>query len=356
MMDRLTLATIDAPDCPVSKHMAIFSASGDAPELAIDSREVSGITEGLTLLREGEVDMLAIPARLLHGRQLEMLEAECEVMGARTPRRPNLVLVSENKVYYQPKLAVILSDYKLVRRQLRRARRGLRILGPDAFASINELGEVPAGPLAKAEWMESLRQSGEIDGYITSRPVYDELGLNTRRHALLPDPKDRGGPHFLPLPYADLVVLLARRRFPPSISGQISEPEGSTAWWVQNQLIAGLGEEMLERTGVLVRHRHVRSLMKQAEENKDITLQQSFQNTEGEVLDDDVHVEIRLEVLSKNGHKTLGLERVITYSKYQHATISLLRDWEALVLEVSREVPKDFYTDVEAPAYIDLIE
>ena len=40
----------------------------------------------------------------------------------------------------------------------------------------------------------------------------------------------------------------------------------------------------------------------------------------------------------------------------QHATISLLRDWEALVLEVSREVPKDFYTDVEAPAYIDLIE
>jgi hypothetical protein len=33
-----------------------------------------------------------------------------------------------------------------------------------------------------------------------------------------------------------------------------------------------------------------------------------------------------------------------------------LRDWEALVLEVSREVPKDFYTDVEAPAYIDLIE
>ena len=125
---------------------------------------------------------------------------------------------------------------------------------------------------------------------------------------------------------------------------------------MQNHLIAGLNEEMLERTGVLVRHRQVSSLMKQAEEAKDITLLQSCHDTEGEVLDDDVHVEVRLEVLSKNGRRTLGLERVITYSRHQHATISLLRDWEALLLEGSREVPKDFYTDVEASAYLDLSE
>ena len=207
-----------------------------------------------------------------------------------------------------------------------------------------------------AEWMEAMRQSGAIDGYVTSRPVYDELELGVRRHALLPDPKDRGGPHFLPLPYADLVVVLARKRFPLSISAQISEREGNTVWWVQNHLIAGLNEKMLERTGVLVRHRQVSSLMKQAEETKDITLLQSCHDTEGEVLDDDVRVEVRLEVLSKNGHRTLSLERVITYSQYQHGIISLLRDWEALLLEASREVPKDFHTDVEAPAYLDLSE
>ena len=353
MMDLLTLATIDSPDCPVSEHIAIFSASGDAPELVIESLAVEGFSEGLAMLGSGKLDMLAIPARILHGRQLEMLEAGCEVVGARTPRRPNLVLVSENKIAYQPKSAVILSDSKLVRRQLRRARRGLRVLRPGAYASINELGKVPEEPVAMAEWMEAMRQSGAIDGYITSRPVYDELELGVRRHALLPDPKDRGDPHFLPLPYADLVVLLARKRFPLSISAQISEREGNTVWWIQNHLIAGLNEEMLERTGVLVRHRQISSLMKQAEETKDITLLQSCHDTEGDVLDDDVHVEVRLELLSKNGHRTLSLERVITYSQHQYAIISLLRDWEVLLLEASREVPKDFYTDVEAPAYID---
>ena len=101
-MDQITLATIDSPDCPVSEHIAIFSASGDAPELVIESLAVEGFSEGLAMLGRGKVDMLAIPARILHGRQLEMLEAGCEVVGARTPRRRNLELVSENKISYKP--------------------------------------------------------------------------------------------------------------------------------------------------------------------------------------------------------------------------------------------------------------
>jgi len=356
MMDELTLATIDSPDCPVSEHIAILSASGDAPEISIDSRAISDFSEGLTLLRDGEFDMVAMPARLLHGRQAEMLAAGCEVVGARAPRRPNLVLVSENKIDYQPKSAIILSDSKMVRRQLRRARRGLRILGPVAFAAISGIDEPPGEPVHLVEWLEGLRQRGEIDGYITSRPIYDKLDISGRRHALLPDPKDRGSVHFLPLPYADLVILMARMRFPISISEQISEPEGNTSWRVQDMVISGLSEDMLERTGVLVRHRHVRSLMKQAEEYKDITLEQSCHDTEGEVLDDDMRVEIRLEIVSKNGLRTLGLDRIVRHANYEHATISVLRDWEVLVREASREVPKDFYTDIEAPAYIDLVE
>ena len=356
MMDELTLATIDSPDCPVSEHIAILSASGDAPEISIDSRTINDFSEGLALLGDGELDMVAMPARLLHGRQAEMLAAGCEVVGARAPRRPNLVLVSDNKIDYQPKSAIILSDSKMVRRQLRRARRGIRILGPMAFAAIVGLDEPPSNPIPLVEWMEELRQSDDIDGYITSRPIYDELDISGRRHALLPDPKDRGGAHFLPLPYADLVILMARRRFPISISEQITEPEGNTSWRVQDLMISGLSEEMLERTGILVRHRHVRSLMKQAEEHKDITLEQSCHDTEGEVLGDDLHVEIRLEIVSKNGRKTLGLDRIVRHAIFEHATVSLVRDWDVLVREASREVPKDFYKDVDALAYIDLVE
>lgn len=355
-MDELTLATIDSPDCRVSEHIAILMASGDAPEIDIESRVVDGFSEALELLEEGELDMVALPATMLHGKQAEMLAAGCEVVGARAPRRPNLILVSENKITYQPKSAFILAEHKNVRRQLRRARRGLRVLGPVAYAAISELDGPPSDPLLLTEWMEDLRQNGEIDGYITSRAIYDELEIGGRRHALLPDPKDRGGAHFLPLPYADLVILMARRRFPNSITEQIAEPEGNTSWWVQDQLISGLSEDMLERTAVLVRHRHVRSLMKQAEEHKDIALEQSCHDTEGEVLDDDVHVEIRLEVVSKDGHRSLGLDRLIGHAEYQYATISMLRDWEVLVREASRPVPKDFYTDIEAPVYIDLDE
>ena len=46
-MDELTLATIDSPDCRVSEHIAILIASGDAPEIDIESRVVDGFSEAL---------------------------------------------------------------------------------------------------------------------------------------------------------------------------------------------------------------------------------------------------------------------------------------------------------------------
>tara|TARA_A100001037_G_scaffold11898_1_gene11232 strand:- start:11083 stop:11448 length:366 start_codon:yes stop_codon:yes gene_type:complete len=121
-------------------------------------------------------------------------------------------------------------------------------------------------------------------------------------------------------------------------------------------MISGLDSDMLERIGILVRHRQVRSLMKQAEEQRDLTLEQACHDTEGEVTESEVHVEFRIEVLSGNGRHTIGLDRVIKYSEFRHATISAIRDWDVLLKEASRPVPKDFYTDEEAPAFIDLEE
>ena len=59
-MDELTLATIDSPDCRVSEHIAILIASGDAPEIDIESRVVDGFSEALELLEEGELDLSLI--------------------------------------------------------------------------------------------------------------------------------------------------------------------------------------------------------------------------------------------------------------------------------------------------------
>ena len=196
----------------------------------------------------------------------------------------------------------------------------------------------------KAKWMEDLRRAGEIDGFVIPRGVYEGANLVSRRHSLLPDGMNEGDPVFLPPAYSDLIVLLARNRFPKSISKEISEREGETCWWVQNSMLGSLDPEMLEKIGVLVRHRQVRSLIKQAEA------------TRGEVIEDEVHVEIRLEFVSKGGARTIGLHRVIRHSDYESATIASLRDWETMIKEVSRDVPKDFHTDPESPPFISLDE
>ena len=356
MDERLTVATLDSPSCPVRERIGSLIGSGNSSGLDITSISTDSLTDGLGLLESGDADILALPGGVVHGNMMEILQSGCNVVGARTPVRPYPVLVSDNKIQYQPKSAILLCDNKLNRRQVRRSRGGLRVLHPDAFASILGVEEGPSDPFMRAKWMENLRGAGEIDGFVIPRGIYDGANLVSRRHSLLPDGLNEGDPDFLPPAYSDLIVLLARNRFPKSISKEISEREGETCWWVQNSMLGSLDPEMLEKIGVLVRHRQVRSLIKQAEATRDLTLEQVCLDPDGEVIEDEVHVEIRLEFVSKDGARTVGLHRVIRHSDYERATIASLRDWETMIKEVSRDVPKDFHTDPESPPFISLDE
>ena len=216
-MTRIQFGTLSIPSCPVDLYMEKFFDSEEAPEQEIDVKNYDTLTQTLKELESGELDLLAMPAELLHGKQLQMYNANCEVLGARTPRTPNMILVSENKLQYQPKSAIILSDSKLVRRQLRRARKGLRVLSTKAFIEINEREEKFEDELEKYSWMEKLRLSEEIDGFIIPRVIYSEVEINGRRHSLLPDPHNLGDSHYLAHPYSDLVVIIGRKNFPKSI-------------------------------------------------------------------------------------------------------------------------------------------
>ena len=356
MDERLTVATLDSPSCPVGERLDSFIGSGHSSGLEIESVSTDSLTNGLGLLESGDADILALPGGLVHGNMMEILQSGCKVVGARTPVRPYPVLVSDNKIQYQPKSAILLCENKLNRRQLRRSRGGLRVLDPDAFTSIVDIEEAPSDPVLKAKWMEELRNAGEIDGFVIPRGIYESADLVSRRHSLLPDGLNEGDPNFLPPAYSDLIVLIARDRFPISISKEISEREGETCWWVQNSMLGSLEPEILEKTGILVRHRQVRSLIKQAEATRDLTLEQVCLDPDGEVIEEEVHVEIRLEFVSKDGTRTVGLHRVIRHSDYERATIASLRDWETMLKEVSRDIPKDFHTDPESPAFIFLDE
>ena len=141
-MERIQFGTLSITSCPVDKYMEKFFDSEEAPEQEIDVLKFHSLTETLEKLENGELDLLAMPEELLHGQHLQMYNANCKVLGARTPRTPNMILVSENKLQYQPKSGIILSDSKLVRRQLRRARKGLRVLSTKAFIEINKIEEI----------------------------------------------------------------------------------------------------------------------------------------------------------------------------------------------------------------------
>ena len=92
---------------------------------------------------------------------------------------------------------------------------------------------------------------------------------------MLPDPKNGGDYHFLPIPYSDLIILLTRKSSPKSLIKRITEKEGETIWWIQNQIIGSLGNEELSNISILVRHRKVKSLMEEAEKYKDLTMEQA---------------------------------------------------------------------------------
>ena len=341
-MARIQFGTLSIPSCPVDKYVEKIFDSEELSEHEIEVKSYDSLSETLKQLENGELDLLAMPAEILHGKQLEMHKANCEVLGARTPRTPNMVLVSENKIQYQPKSAIILSDSKLVRRQLRRARKGLRVLSTKAFTDINDIKVNFNDELEKYSWMEELRSNDEIDGYVIPRVIYSEVNINGRRHSLLPDPNNLGDNHYLPEPYSDLVVIIGRKNFPKSIALLFTEVEGDTIWKTQDYFLGGMDEKQLESIGILVRHRKLSTLMIQAEKHKDLIMEQSFHDLEGEVITNEVLVELRLENISNNGKKTISLHRVVPYSKFQIAMVATEKDWTKIL---ERAEINDFVND-----------
>ena len=352
MKDRIVLGALDSPDCQVYDQAEKLLQSSELSELDSSLVRVHDLASGLEQLASGEVDVVAMPATEMSGNEGDIAASGCQVIGAMTPRRPNLILVSPDRIAYQPRGAIIVSESELVRRQLLRARPDLQVMPPDSLAAHGIVGSVPDDSLERSRWLGSLLGDGSIDGFVSSRAEYENSDQTERRHTLMPFPKERGGAHFLPPPYSNLVVFISRAGLPISITEKITEPEGNTVLWVQSRILnemGGLGSDVL---GLQVRHRQVGSLRRQAEEEKDLVLLQACSDPDGEIIEDEVRVEVRMETLSEDGRRTLALDRMIAYADYQHAIITLSRDWEALLSEATRPVPKDHPSDEDAPSFI----
>ncbi len=351
MENRLVVGALDSIDCLVTSQVNSHFESTEMEGLEHTVIPVNDFSSGLLSLSEGEIDLFAIPAVEVSGREEEITENGCQIVGARTPRRPSLVLVSPNRLMYQPKSAIVVTCSELVRRQLLRARPDLQAILPDDLSRISNF-DIPSDSGDRAIWMAEMLDKGTIDGFVVSRTEYERTGQTERRHTLMSQPKVRGAPHFIPPPYSDLIVVVSRVGFPISMASKLTEREGNTILWVQSRIMGDLDPSMQNHVGLEVRHRQVGAILRQAEENRDLVLEQACHDPDGEIYHDEVRVEVRIETISPDGRKTLSLERLVAMSEYQRAVIALMIDWKSLVKESTREVPRDHPTDEDAPSFL----
>ena len=142
--------------------------------------EIQDMTEGFKLLESSDLDAVILPSRAIHGRQIEMVSSGLSVAGAINQHRPFHVVVAGDRPSHLPRYSIVISGSRIVRRQLRRFRRDLRVLSPTAWSGIQNV-PLPEGNVVP--WLEDMRQNGVIDAYTIPRESFDRLNLKTRRFA-----------------------------------------------------------------------------------------------------------------------------------------------------------------------------
>ena len=115
---------------------------------------------------------------------------------------------------------------------------------------------------------------------------------------------------FLPSPLHGLTLLISRKGFPKSLAERIGDAESLTAWACEEVILKQIDPELMDRVGIIVRHRQISSLLNQAEREKDLLRSTSLLDGEGDVIDTMSMVEILIEIVGRTGERTLLLERL----------------------------------------------
>ena len=165
MENRIVVGTLDSPSCQVSSQISAHLESSDSEDIENSVTTVKDFESGFKLLSDGDLDLLAFPATEIFGREGLISDSGCQVIGARTPRRPSLVLVSSDRLMYQPKSAIIVSDSGLIRRQLLRARPDMQAVSSEELRNLAPGFVPPDDPDVLPILLAELLEKGEIDGF-----------------------------------------------------------------------------------------------------------------------------------------------------------------------------------------------
>ncbi len=267
---------------------------------------IDDLLQGCKELDEGKLELLVAPADLVWAERNILANKGLSIITALQRNHPFHILVSNDDPWHLKADAIVLCDHDLIQRQLQRRRGKIpRRLDLRRFSDF-DLDANSGEDLRKAE---RLVVEGEIDGFVIPRGSYSLAGLNGRRHALLPDAQEMAGMRFVPVPFVDLMLVIARQGFAEHTIRSWTDNEAKNAWSVTKMVFERTPAEYHNRIGIHYRQRQVGPMLEEAEKVKDLFVLETLIDPEGEV-DDLLRYEVIIETLNPNGTRTTGIERV----------------------------------------------
>lgn len=284
---------------------------------------IQNLDDAWIALDSGELDLVLAPANLAWNERIKLASMQLNVVAALTRNHPHHVLVSEDGLEHFPAGGIILCEEPLISRQIRRRRAKIDI---KTFTSM----EIDPNSTEGLRTAQNLVQSGEINGFVTHRGAYDNAGLNGRRHALHNDPEARGVPRFVPTPFCDLIVIIARQGYPAHNLSDWTDEHALNAWTVQRMVMHRTPVELHEIMGVHYRQQQIGSILTEAERVNDLFVLDNLIDPEGDV-DDQPRYEIIVELLSEDGLRTTSIERIGPIKRLSVDIQFMMNDWNSLL-------------------------
>jgi len=347
---QIRLVCVGDDDVATGSHVRKWMETRPMEHIKLDVQFDVELSSALETLENGDADLLAVSASRWH-----MIKGAPDTMVATAlPRRDeNHILVADDRISHLPRKSIILAKNRLQRRQLRRYRPDFRVLDPVAFADM--IGqEFPVGSnLEIQSWMEDLRSTKNITGYVSEMHLFTAAKINSRRHKLMTDSRDDAA-RFLPSPLNGLTLLISRKGFPKNLSETIGDAESLTAWISEKIILDHIDPQMYDKIGLIVRHRQIPSLLNQAETEKDLLRSTSLLDTEGEVADVASLVEILIEIVGRTGERTLLLEKLVDKENVATYARLLISEWEDMLNLVTIEHEEDIRLGPARPPFLDL--
>ena len=347
---QIRLVCVGDEEVATGSHVRKWMETRPLEDVEIDVTFDVNLTSALEILGNGDADLIAISALswyLCKG-------APNTMVATALPRRDeNHILVAEDRISHLPRKSIILAKNRLQRRQLRRYRPDFRVLDPVAFADM--IGqECPIdSALEMQSWMEDLRSTKNITGYVSQMHLFTKEKIDSRRHKLMTDSREDSA-RFLPSPLNGLTLLISREGFPKSLSEKIGDAESLTAWACEKIMLDHIEPQVHDKIGMVVRHRQIPSLLNQAEREKDLLRSTSLLDPEGEIVHTSSLVEILIEVVGRTGERTLLLEKLVGKEDVATHARLLISEWEDMLDLVTIEHEEDIRLGPARPPFLDL--